>query len=86
MIASDNGAEKSRAKPNMVTIMGFDRSDVLFRSDKVGTIQWRDGNGQIVALLVRMKPDIWGFSKRGDDDWSETLKIYGNPDADAQER
>ena len=87
MTITENGAEKSKASPNLVTVMGFDKSDVMFASDKVGTVQWRDSAGEIVALLVRMKPDIWGFSKRGDDDWSEVLKIYGNPDsACAQER
>ena len=60
--------------------MGFNKDDVLFRSDKVGTVQWRDSDGAIVALLVRMKPDVWGFSRRGDYDWEEVLSIYGNPD------
>lgn len=87
MTIEDIGAEDSVGSPNSVTVMGFDRSDVMFRSDKVGTVQWRDSDGRIVALLVRMKPDIWGFSRRGDDDWSEVLRIYGNPDvADSQER
>lgn len=71
----------SRSHPSLVTVMGFDRKDVLFRSDEVGAVQWRDSNGLIVALLVRLKPDIWGFSRRGDDDWEEVLGIYGNPDA-----
>lgn len=73
---------ESRSSPNMVTVMGFDKNDVLFRSDSVGTVQWRDTSGEIVALLVRLRPDIWGFSKRGDDDWPEVLKMYGNPDAE----
>lgn len=70
----------SVASANLVTVMGFDKKDVLFRSDKVGTVQWRDSTGAIVALLVRIKPDIFGFSRAGDDDWEEVLKIYGNPD------
>lgn len=73
------GGQKST--PALVTVMGFDKSDVLFRSSQVGTVQWRDSSGKIVALLVRLKPDIWGFSRAGDDDWDEVLKIYGNPDA-----
>ena len=76
----DTSALESRALPNLVTVMGFGKNDVLFKSDEVGTVQWRDSSGEIVALLVRLKPDIWGFSKRGDDDWQETLEIYGNPD------
>ena len=64
----------------LVTVMGFDRKDVLFRSDSVGAVQWRDSNGKIVALLVRLKPDMWGFSNRSDDDWEEVLEMYGNPD------
>jgi hypothetical protein len=70
----------SRSSPSLVTVMGFDKKDVLFRSDNVGVVQWRDSGGVIVALLVRLKPDVWGFSKRGDEDWQEVLGIYGNPD------
>ena len=71
---------KSKAASGLVTVTGFDRNEVLFRSDQVGTVQWRDSTGTLVALLIRLKPDIWGFSRRGDDDWEEVLKIYGNPD------
>ena len=70
----------SRAAAGLVTVMGFDNHDVLFRSDQVGTVQWRDSTGKLVAMLVRMRPNKWGFSKIGDDDWEENLKIYGNPD------
>lgn len=70
----------TKAAPSLVTVMGFSKDDVLFRSNKVGTVQWRDSDGLIVALLVRLKPDVWGFSRRGDDDWEEVLAIYGNPD------
>ena len=80
MTVRDDGADKPVTTPNMVTVMGFDKSDVLFRSDQVGTVQWCDGEGAVVALLVRIKPDIWGFSRRGDDDWPEVLRIYGNAD------
>ena len=75
------GLGSQRSTPALVTVMGFDKSDVLFRSNQVGTVQWRDSSGKIVALLVRLKPDIWGFSRAGDDDWDEVLKIYGTPDA-----
>lgn len=74
-------AASSKAAGCLVTVMGFDKSDVLFRSDKVGTVQWRGSDGRIVALLVRLRPDIWGFSRKGDDDWDEVLKIYGCPDS-----
>jgi hypothetical protein len=77
---SQSEAGSSRSDANLVTVMGFDKNDVLFRSDKVGTVQWRDSDGKIVGLLVRLRPDIWGFSHRGDDDWEANLKIYGNPD------
>ena len=76
----DDTAVGSVADANLVTVMGFDRKDVLFRSKDVGVVQWRDSRGEIVALLVRLKPDIWGFSHRGDDDWTEVLELYGNPD------
>lgn len=71
---------ESVAKPCLVTVMGFDSRDVLFKSDKVGAVQWRDSDGLIVAMLVKMKPDVWGFSRRGDYDWEENLRIYGNSD------
>lgn len=70
----------SKAAPGLVTVIGFDRKDVLFRSDQVGAVQWRDANGEIVALLVRLKPDIWGFSRRGEEDWAQVLEQYGSPD------
>jgi len=82
-VSDDDGPSvvESKAAPSLVTVMGFDNKDVLFRSDKVGVVQWRDSMGDIVALLVRLKPDTWGFSRRGDNDWQEVLEIYGNPDA-----
>lgn len=76
------GAEisASRSSPELVTVMGFGKNDVLFRSDKANSIQVRDGAGAIVCMLIRIKPGIWGFSKRGDRDWTEVLGIYGNDD------
>ena len=76
------GAEvsASRSSPELVTVMGFGKNDVLFRSDKANSIQVRDGTGAIVCMLVRVRPGIWGFSKRGDPDWTEILGIYGNED------
>lgn len=70
--------EKPENASGLVTVMGFDKDDVLFSSDQVGTVQWRDSSGEIVALLIRLKRDVWGFSRRGDDDWAEILKIHGN--------
>lgn len=70
----------SISAPCTVTVMGFDRKDVLFRSDKANVIQVRNGAGEISALLVRLKGEIWGFSRRGDEDWNEVLAIYGNKD------
>ncbi len=71
---------ESVSMPSLVTVMGFDKHDVLFRSDEVGCVQWRDSNGKIVALLARIKPHIWGFSKHCDADWNEVIAQYGNPD------
>jgi len=73
-------AGESTAEANLVTVMGFDKKDVLFRSDQVGCVQWRDSSGEIVALLIRIKPDIWGFSRRGEEDWPQVLERYGSPD------
>jgi hypothetical protein len=76
---------ETKSKPCMVTVLGFDNKDVLFRSDEVGAVQWRDSAGRLVAILARLKPDIWGFSMRGDDDWTEVSRIYGNADAPSPE-
>lgn len=75
--------DKSRSSPELVTVMGFGKGDVLFRSDRANVIQVRDGSGSIACMLIRIKPGIWGFSKRGDDDWTEVLGIYGNDDQGA---
>lgn len=79
----DPSVVKMVSSPNMVTVTGFDKNDVLFASDNVGTVQWCDSNGRLVALLVRMRPDIWGFSCRGDDDWEEVLGIYASQGKEA---
>ena len=78
MIQEHNSNIESMA--GVVTVMGFDKNDVLFRSSDVGTVQWRGKTGEIVAILVRLRPDVWGFSRKGDEDWEEVLKIHGNPD------
>lgn len=72
---------ESKAAPNLVTVLGFDKNDVLFRSDKVGCVQWRDAEGKIVAMLISLKPNVWGFSQRGEEDWPQVLERYGNPDS-----
>lgn len=72
---------KSKSTPCLVTVMGFGNNDVLFRSNNANIVQWRDSDGEIIALLVRIKPEVWGFSRRGDHDWEENLSIYGNKDA-----
>lgn len=79
-VAEPSPAPQAKPKPNAVTVFGFDKNDVLFSTDCAGSVQWCDSDGRIVALLARIKPGIWGFSKRGDDDWEEVLRIYGNPD------
>jgi len=70
----------SESVPCTVTVMGFDKGDVLFRSENANVIQVRNRDGIISAMLIRLKGDIWGFSKKGDDDWNEVLSIYGNED------
>lgn len=70
----------SRSYPELVTVMGFGKNDVLFRSSEVNVVQVRDGAGVISAMLIRLKPGIWAFSRRGDPDWTEVLGIYGNGD------
>lgn len=81
--ASAANVESSVAKPELVTVMGFGKDDVLFRSSEVNVIQVRDGDGVISAMLVRLKPGVWGFSRRGDPDWRENLRIYGSEDKGA---
>ena len=60
-----------------ITVMGFDGKDVLFETDDAGSVLWRDSSGEPAALLARIKSEIWGFSRKGDPDWDEVLKIYG---------
>lgn len=76
------GAEiaSSKSAPCMVTVAGFDRNDILFRSDKANVIQVRNRNGEISVLLVRLSGEVWGYSRRGDEDWNEVLAIYGIKD------
>ena len=76
------GAEiaSSKSAPCMVTVTGFDRNDVLFRSDKANVIQIRNKSGEISVLFVRLAGEVWGYSRRGDDDWNENLAIYGIKD------
>lgn len=76
------GAEiaSSRSAPCTVTVAGFDRNDILFRSDKANVIQVRNKNGEISVLLVRLSGEVWGYSRRGDEDWNEVLAIYGIKD------
>ena len=73
-------ASMGKRLSGLVTVTGFDRKDVIFESDKVGTVQWRDSNGEPVAMLVRLKPDVWGFSMKGDEDWQQNLDMYGSLD------
>ena len=72
---------ESKAAPNLVTVLGFDKNDVLFRSDKVGCVQWRDSDGKIIAMLISLKPNVWGFAQRGEEDWPQVLARYGNSDS-----
>ena len=72
---------ESKAAPNLVTVLGFDQKDVLFRSDKVGCVQWRDADGKIVAMLISLKQNVWGFAQRGEEDWPQVLARYGNSDS-----
>ena len=76
------GAEiaSSKSAPCTVTVLGFDQNDILFRSDKANVIQVRNRAGEIAILLVRMHGEVWGYSRRGDEDWNEVLAIYGNKD------
>lgn len=71
-------AKGTPSDANVVKVMGFGKDDLLFRSDSVGTVEWHDSDGRPVALLVRIKPDMWGFSRRGEPDWLQVLGKYGN--------
>ena len=64
----------------LVTVIGSHNKDVLFESNDVGCVQWRDLNGDVIALLVSLKPGIWGISRRGEADWDLVLNKYGLKD------
>lgn len=74
-------ATKPLTMSNSITIFGYGGNDVLYHSNQARIALWRDSAGSPIAMLVRLKPSIWGFSKRGDPDWEENIKAYiGNPE------
>ena len=83
---SSKDPASSKAKPNLVTVMGFGPDDVLFESDKVRAVQWRNSEGELIALLARIRDGIWGFSMKSDPDWAEVARIYGNCNAPANDK
>lgn len=64
-------------EPGTVTVMGFDKNEVLLQSSKANVVQVRGSDGRISAMLVRLRPNIWGFCKSGDPDWNQMLALYG---------
>ena len=78
--AESEALTASVAAPGLVTVIGFDKGDVLFRSDKANVIQIRDAAGKISTLFVRVRRNLWGMVRRGDDDWDECLAMYGSSD------
>jgi len=59
-----------------VMVLGLGPSDVLLDSPDASAVIVRGRDGEPSAILARLRKDIWGFSKRGDDDWDEVVSIY----------
>ena len=78
--AGINGLKTGSGSPGLVTVTGFGKDDVILRTNKANVIQVRGSDGNIAAMLIRIKPNIWGFSKAGDEDWGEILSLYGVSD------
>lgn len=63
-----------------VTVVGFDRNDVLFTSDKANVVKIKNKNGDLSVIIAKINGEIWGYSRRGDPDWNEVVSIYGSDD------
>ena len=59
-----------------VMVLGLGPYDVLLDSPDASAVIVRGRDGEPSAILARLSRDIWGFSKRGDDDWDEVVSIY----------
>ncbi len=54
----------------------------LFETSDAKTVEFRDAQGELTALLVRgiLGADIWMFANKLDDDWQQVLVRFGYKD------
>lgn len=78
------GVERQKSNPlaGLMTVTGFDKNDVLFRSNAAKVLQWRDGDGDLIAMLIRINSKLWGLCMNGDDDWEQMVRLYAHDDKD----
>lgn len=76
------GEEKPNPLAGLMTVTGFDKNDVLFRSNTAKVLQWRDGDGDLIAMLIRINKRFWGLCMNGDDDWQQMVELYAHDDSD----
>ena len=66
-------------QPTVVVRGGGIMQPPLLTTTEAKTIEFRDGYGELVALLIRVfgASEMWGLVTKEDDDWTETLVRYG---------
>ena len=74
-MSADTTLETQR-RNGRVAVTGFGPSDVVFSSESAGSVIVFGPDGSPAAILASLGPGVWGFSKRGDDDWPEVVGIY----------
>lgn len=75
-------AEEDNPLSNLMTITGFDKDDVIFRTRSAKVLQWRDADGELMAMLIRINSKLWGLCMRGDDDWDQMVAQVAHDDTD----
>jgi len=66
-------------KPTIVVRGGNILQPPLLTTTEAKTIEFRDGYGELIALLVRVfgASEMWGLVTKEDADWTETLIRHG---------
>ncbi len=59
---------------NMVSVYGSGIKGPLLQTDDARLIQFRDDNGNLMAMMVKIGKGMWGFVTKDDPDWEDTVK------------
>lgn len=68
---------------NMVSVYGSGVKGPLLQTDDARLIQFRDANGDLMAMMVQIGKGLWGFVTRDDPDWDDTVKHSAIDDSKA---